>query len=236
MAALVSKFSKGTAVVRKPTASVKAPSAPVARAPTAAAAPPVAPPPPDASYEATLAGLASRRDSTIASLGQQRQQGLLSYGYTEDPAGAIAFDPTNPYSQAAILKRNYDQSRAGNTIGFAARGQQYSGALQNAQDYSNSQQNQASDALQKQLGAFLARNTQQRTGAGVDFELGAGQAQGDALLRAPSNPAYSTVTATAASPPATAATSATDPVVSVITAKGGVINVHKSGKRVFVRR
>lgn len=236
MAALVSKFSKGTAVVRRPAAPVKAP----ARAPVAPpAAAPAAALPPDASYEATIAGLASRRDSTVAGLGQQRQQGLLDYGYTEGAPGQIAFDPTNPYSQAAILKRNYDQARAGNTNSYAARGQLYSGALQNAQDESQFRQGQASDSLQKGLLAFLANNTQAQFGAGSDYNLGAGQALGDAIGRAPGNPAYNPVLSAAPTPAAaTKATAGGPKVVAGKDSKGnpGVWHLWPDGRKVFVRK
>lgn len=140
--------------------------------------------PPDATYDQTLAGLSRQRDVTLAGLATQKQQGLLNYGYTQDQSGGLAFDPTNPYSQAAILKRNYDQSRASSGISLAARGQLYSGAYQNAQDYANRQELQSSDALQKQLMAFLSQNTQAGAQAGVAYEQGVGQAGGDRISRA----------------------------------------------------
>lgn len=160
--------------------------------------------PPDAGYEETMAALANRRDSTITGLGAQRQQGLLQYGYTEGAPGQVAFDATNPFSQAAVLKRNYDQARTGNTTNYAARGQLYAGSLQNAQDTTNRGELQASDTVQKQLLSFLARNTQARFRAGSDYEAGAGQARADQIARAPQNPAYETVTAPPAAAPAAA--------------------------------
>lgn len=233
--ALVSKFSSGT-VVRKPALTAK-PTTTTRPAAAAPATPPRAALPPDASYEAQLAALAQRRDSTVTSLGQQRQQGLLDYGYTESAPGQIAFDPTNPYSQAAILKRNYDQSRAGNTNSYAAAGQLYSGALQNAQDETNFQQGKASDTLQKGLLAFLANNTQAGFGAGADYNLGAGQALGDAIDRAPNNPAYNPVLNT----PAPAASKATTAGMQSIPWKDsngrpGVLHIYPDGRKVFVRK
>lgn len=246
------------ALVRKPTRttmSTKVPAVrntagptpyavPAAPAPVIApVAPATTPLPPDASYEQTLAALAKQRDSTITSLGQQRQQGLLGYGYTEAPGGALGFDPTNPFSQAAVLKRNYDQARTGNTTSYAARGQLYAGSLQTAQDESGRGELQASDALQKQLGAFLARNTQARFKAGSDYDLGAGQALGDSIARAASNPAYETVTAppdaapSAASPGAKAATSKAFRSVAGKDSKNrpGVWHIYPDGRKVFVR-
>lgn len=43
-------------------------------------------------------------------------------------------DVTNPFSRAALLARSHKQNVAGNTNSMAARGQLYSGALQNAQN------------------------------------------------------------------------------------------------------
>lgn len=196
--------------------------------------------PPDAGYEATMGGLASQRDSTIAGLGQQRQQGLLQYGYTEGAPGQIAFDPTNPYSQAAMLKRNYDEARTGTTTNYAARGQLYAGSLQNAQDDNNRGEAQSSDALQKQLLAFLSRNTQARFQAGSDYEMGSGQALSDAIGRAPTNPAYNPVT-TAAAPAASAAPKATAAGMRSIpwkdsSGRAGVLHIYPDGHKVFVRK
>jgi hypothetical protein len=234
--ALVSKFSKGTAV-RKPTMTAPPKPAVAPRPATAPATPGPSALPPDAAYEQTLGNLAQRRDSTIAGLGQQRQQGLLSYGYTESAPGQLAFDPTNPYSQAAMLKRNYDQARTGNTNSYAARGQLYSGALQNAQDESQFREGQASDALQKGLLAFLANNTQDRFTAGSDYNLGAGQALGDAIGRAPSNPAYNPVTSAAAPAVAKATTPAFKAVAGTDSKNNpGVWHIYPDGRKVFVRK
>lgn len=200
--------TKVPAVRNRTSVSVPPVAAPPAYSPPPAAAPPQTPLPPDAGYEQTVAALGQRRDSTIAGLGQQRQQGLLGYGYTEDPTGALGFDPANPFSQAAVLKRNYDQSRAGNTTSYAGRGQLYAGSLQTAQDTTNRGEMQASDVLQKQAGAFLARNTQNRFKAGSDYEMGVGQALSDSIARAASNPAYETVTAPPDAPPAAASPAA----------------------------
>jgi hypothetical protein len=164
---------------------VPRPSAPVA-APPAVAPPPFNPNvlPPDAAYDQQLATLGRSRDTTLAGLATQRQGNLLSYGYTQDQSGGLAFDPTNPYSQAAILKRNYEQSRRGTGVGLAAQGQLYSGAYQTAQDYGNQQELQASDALQKRLLAFLAQNTAGAAQAGSAYEQGVGQAGSERLSRA----------------------------------------------------
>jgi hypothetical protein len=177
-----------TSVSTKKLVAVKlpAPPKPPAPAPTATAPAP-RPPfvlPPDGLYEQQVAGLGRQRDTALAGLATQRNQSLLDYGYTQGAGGTLAFDPTNPYSQAAVLKRNYNRSRASAGINLSARGQLYSGAYQNAQDYANQQELQASDALQKQLLGFLSRNTQQAAEAGNAYESGVGAAGGDRLSRA----------------------------------------------------
>lgn len=172
----------------KPVPNVQ-PLSPIPKAPAPPPAPSSAPfnsnaLPPDASYDQQIAGLGRTRDTTLAGLATQRQGGLLQYGYTQDQFGGLAFDPTNPYSQAAILKRNYEESRRGSGTSLAARGQLYSGAYQTAQDYGNQQELQASDQLQKRLLAFLSTNVAGAAQAGSAYEQGVGQAGADRLSRA----------------------------------------------------
>jgi hypothetical protein len=157
------------------------------------APPPPAPLPPDPAYLARIGALANDRDHTIAGLAQQRGQGLLQYGYTEGPGGALTFDAANPFSQAALLKRNYDNARTGNTTSLAARGQLYAGSLQNAQNETGHQQQVGEDQLQRALLAFIARNDTAVGQAGVDYQLGASGALGDSIARAPDSPLYSPV-------------------------------------------
>jgi hypothetical protein len=142
---------------------------------------PAAPLPVDPAYDQTIAGLGLKKDTTIQALDQQRLGGLSDYGYsaTFDPNGnvvGIARDPNNPYSQSALMKKHFDQQRTGNTNSYAARGQLYAGSLQNAQNATTDNYNQADNGLQRSVMAFLARNQQQRGQANVDYELGSGQA------------------------------------------------------------
>lgn len=249
------KARRGT-LVRRPVMSAKTPARNTPGAPVTAIPPtitpyrptPVAstPPvlPPDAGYEQTMAALVKARDSTVTNLGAQRAQGMLNYGYRQDsPNGPLAFDATNPFSQAAILKRNFDQAHTANTTNYAAQGQLYSGALQNAQDETGRQELQQTDALQKSLLSFLAANTQAQTQAGFDYEAGAGQAKGDAIARAPSNPAYTPVIgAGPAGPPASPAAAAKAPAAfKSVPGKDsknrpGVWHLYPDGRRVFVRK
>ena len=258
--ALTSRFATATlkpgTVVRRPTApkaSIGAAALPAALGPQSVAAPAATPQvadvavspsvvPPDASYEASVAGLTQQRDQTLTALQQQRQQALLQYGYTQDATGSLAFDATNPFSQAALLKRNYDQAQSGNVNSYAARGQLYSGALQNAQNETGFQNQRQNDTLQKGLLAFLAKNTGDAASAGTNYDLGVGQAQGQALQNAQNNSLYQ-AQLNALQAPAGVSTAAQgavgDPVVQTIpwkSSKGvpGVLHIHASGARIFV--
>jgi hypothetical protein len=185
----------------------KRPAAP--RPPAGPPVPGTAPPPPvpnaplpvDPGYDATQAGLARQRDVTYTGLEQQRQGAYLQYGYKQDANGQITFDATNPYSQAAMAKRQYDQQRAGNTNSMAARGQLYSGALTNAQNATSMQEGQTNDTLQKQFASFLARTEAAKAQAGVDYEMGMAGALGTRVQNAASSPLYDPVTPPVPAPP-----------------------------------
>jgi hypothetical protein len=150
--------------------------------------------PPDPTYDVQIGALGKTRDDTIAGLVQQRGAGLQSYGYTEDPTShAIAFDPNNPYSQAALLRKHYQQAKTGNTTSYAASGQLYAGSLQNAQNASTDQFNAGDDAIKKAVENFLANNTTAQTSAGDTYDYNAGLAMGDRVGRVPDNPLYAPV-------------------------------------------
>jgi hypothetical protein len=171
----------------KPAAPPAAPAAPVV---PAAPAYSLSALPPDASYDAALATLARQRDDQLTALTQARTSNLSDYGFKEGPNGALAFDPNNPYSKAALLKKAYDTNRRSTGQSMASGGQLYSGAFQNAQDLVNRNQAQGEDSLQKSLIGFLARNTQGAVQARTGYETAAGQAYGDRLSRFQSNPLY----------------------------------------------
>jgi len=188
-------YPDGRKVVVK--ASATKPAATPA-APVGAAASPynVSNLPPDAAYEGVVAGATRTRDTLLGpggvggTLGAARTQGLGDYGFTEGAGGQLAFDPNNPFSKAALLKKSYDQNRRSTGQSMGAGGQLYSGAFQNAQDLVNRNQLQGEDALQKSLVGFLARNTQARTQAGTDYETTVAGAAGDRVGRFQTNPLY----------------------------------------------
>jgi hypothetical protein len=161
---------------------------------------PSAPLPVDATYDSEMGTRERARGSGLAAATGERTRGLGEYGFTEsafDPntqtMGALAFDPNNPFSKAALLKKSYDTGRARTGQSMASQGQLYSGAYQNAQDLLNRNQLQGEDALTKSLTGFLANNSDRHTQVQTDYELGAGQSESDRVGRALSNPLYNPV-------------------------------------------
>lgn len=141
-------------------------------------------PPNDPDYDAQIAALAKQRDAIKSGLGGQRVQGLLDYGYLEDASGNLSFDPNNPFSRAALLLRNYQQSSRGATTSMAASGQLYSGALQRQQENQAFNFNTSDDAMKKALAQFLAGNTAAAGQADIDYDLAAAAAGGARTQRA----------------------------------------------------
>jgi hypothetical protein len=172
-------------------AAVTGPPLPAAPAPAAPAPAPVtfanlapAQLPVDPTYDAAEAALRRQRDDTLLSLGAQRTQNLQEYGFNEGPGGAVAFDPTNPFSRAALLRKNYQESKAGTQTGYAARGQLYAGALQTAQAANDTGFNQNENALERALIGFLASNQGAQDRARSSYETSVAQAMADRVLRA----------------------------------------------------
>lgn len=149
--------------------------------------------PPDPLYDQQVGGLGRQRDLTIGGLDRTRTGTLLDYGYnaTYDAQGnatGLSFDPNNPDSRAAQLKKRALQAKAGTLNQFSGRGMGLDGSQINAQNINADNYQRSDDALQKALFAFLGGNQQARGQAGIDYELGSGQAYGDRLGRLPTNP------------------------------------------------
>ena len=189
------------------------PAAAKPAAPGAPAAPPAARPsarlPVDPVYDQTVAGLARQRDDTLAGLAQQQTGTLADYGYgaTFDPQGnvtGLSFYPANPFSRAALLRRNYQQSKTGTQNSMAARGQLYSGALVNAQNTNDVGYLQGENALQNAVTQALIAIARRRSGAGTDYELGVGGAGAERAARAASSDTGEQAFAGAPPPPAAA--------------------------------
>lgn len=210
-------------------------------APAAAAPPPGqtagAALPPDPAYEQQIAGLTKGRDDTLAGLRNQQTAGLADYGYTaQNDAGGnavgVSFDPNNPFSQAALLRKHLGQAQTGNSNRYAAAGQLYAGSLQNAQDTSQDQFNRSDDSLQRMALAFVLGNQGQANAARNQWEIDTGGASGERVGRLPTNPLYSAFTA-AQQGGATSAPSDTGGMK--VTAAGGPAALTKQTKNTTVK-
>jgi hypothetical protein len=172
------------AAVTGPPLPTLAPAAPAVPAPTTFANVNPAGLPVDPAYEGQVAALARNRDDTLLSLAGQRTQGLQDYGFTQAPTGAVAFDPSNPFSRAALLRKNYQESKQGTQTGMAARGQLYAGALQTAQAANDTGFNQNENSLERALIGFLTNNQGAQNRARSAYETGVAQAMADRVVRA----------------------------------------------------
>jgi hypothetical protein len=158
----------------------------------------------DQTYFDTTSGISKGLDNLKGYLVNSGKGLSADYGidYTGDPVnGASGFniadnvDVTNPFSRAALLKKSYQQATAGNTNSMAARGQLYSGALQNAQNETGRQNLQAQDSLIKDFSGRFGGLYQQwldgqgaATTQGVDAQVAAtGRHQNDPVI-APAPP------------------------------------------------
>jgi hypothetical protein len=150
--------------VPAPAPAVAAPPPPTTFANLAASALPV-----DPTYDATVAALARQRDDQLLALRGQRTQNLQEYGFNETPAGGVAFDPTNPFSRAALLRKNYQESKQGTQTGYAANDTGF---------------NQNENSLERALIGFLTNNQGAQNRARSGFESSVAQAMADRVIRA----------------------------------------------------
>lgn len=116
--------------------------------------------------EQTRANIAANLASQVGGINQAENAGANEFGFavkwkpTVGPNGereveSIAVDPANPFSRAALLQRSYDQAKRGSTNSYAARGQLYSGALQNAQDENTFGFQRGDDQLRRAFASFI---------------------------------------------------------------------------------
>jgi hypothetical protein len=152
-------------------------------------APPSAPPPitygapstHDSAYDASFALAGKSRDDVLAYLAGQAQQLRTNYGYADDN---FTLDLTNPFGQAQLLKKSYDQSKTGTENSYASRGQQTTGAYNRMQGENLSQYQQGEDRLQKSYIADRANLAYQAQQALNQYGIDTTNAEGSALDRA----------------------------------------------------
>lgn len=155
--------------------------------------------PVDPTYDAQIGAYGRTRDDSIAGLEGQRTAGLLGYGYTAtyDANGnvsGLAYDPNNPYSQAALARVAYQQSKEGSSNSLAARGQ-FGGALTNAQNANDTNFNVGENSRQTLLTNFLNGINTGEIAARNDYNTNFANAGADRLGRAPTNPNYTSTDA-----------------------------------------
>lgn len=152
--------------------------------------------PVDPQYNAETGGYWRDYGNTVAGLDLGRQQTFTDYGYTPtidngtDLVTGYTFDPNNPFSRAALLKKHFDEQRAGDTTSMAAQGQLYSGAFVNRKNYTDFQDLQGTDALQKGIANFIGTNNLGHGTAGTTLATNLGNANAGRVGRAQTNPNY----------------------------------------------
>jgi hypothetical protein len=150
---------------------------------TAVYTPPAAPDPPtpmpwDTNYANEDANLTANYNNTITGLDYQKAQGIKQFGFD---------DASDPYNNLKMLQKHYDEAKRGALNSMASRGQLYSGAAQNAQNYAAEDYNKSYSDQQKQYKDFLQQNEQARLGAQNSLASGQNAAQYNRLLAALQN-------------------------------------------------
>lgn len=116
--------------------------------PSAGPATPAPPPMPAATYDSVynndLAVGQAAYETTLAGINLGRSR--LGYDTGFDPNGQVNL--SNPYNQAMLLQRTWEQSNRGITNSMASRGQLYSGARQRGINESNFQYERSRNDLQ----------------------------------------------------------------------------------------
>lgn len=121
-------------------------------------------PPFDAAREASLASSTARRTQLLSDADVDMQSTAQQYGFKYDPStGAFGgFDPTNPFSQAALLARTRDQHVAATTNSYNRRNNIYSGAYQEAQKDNQYQYDRGYDTLRRGFDDYVKRYLRRR--------------------------------------------------------------------------
>lgn len=138
----------------------------------------------DSAYDAANALAGRSLNDQLAYLSGQAQMLRTNYGYADDN---FTMDLTNPFGQAQLLKKTFDQNKRGTENSYAARGQMTSGAYNRQQGANLSNYQQADDQLQKSYlsdrAGILNAVRQAQSQYGVDTMNNEGSALDRALQR-----------------------------------------------------
>lgn len=108
-------------------------------------------PPFDADLAARTSAANQRRTTLLSDQDVDMQQTSQEYGFSYNPAtGAFGgFDPTNPFSQAALLMKARKERDQGENTSYASSGQLYSGAYNTAKKETQSGYDKGYDTLRR---------------------------------------------------------------------------------------
>lgn len=118
---------------------------------------PIAPPPFNANQAASEAYgnqvRGNQQSDDDLDLTQYAQQAGIQYNPATGQFGG--FDPTNPFSQAALLMKSRQERDQGENTSYAARGQLYSGAYQSAKTETGFQYDKGYDTIRRGLTDYV---------------------------------------------------------------------------------
>ncbi len=155
----------------------------------------------DSRYSDTLNNLGRNRDNALGLIGANENATSLQYGYKtkrnpvtgaleiDSSGGDGGVDPSNPYSQANLLTKSFQEHQRGNTNSYASRGQLYAGSLQNAQNRATDKYNESDNQLRGSFAAAARQYLSQRQGAQTAYDQGAIENEGSAIERHANDPA-----------------------------------------------
>lgn len=186
---------------------------------------------------------AQRNLDTTLQTDQAQRAGLGAiYGLGVDATGNVIDDKSNPYSRAAALQTAYDQSVRGTNNSYAARGQLYSGAIQNAQNWNATQNGSRRDALIREFTSVRTGLDSRDLSARNAYQAAVDAAGAQNIQYGIDHPPdAASVPAVAARPSAQDAASAANGGAPKITANykapsgaRGILKVYPNGRKVFV--
>lgn len=128
-------------------------------------------------YDALYEDAVARRQRNLTNTMGQLQ-------FEETDLNQTYNDPSNPFNQLAMAKRAFEQQKRGATNSMAARGQLYSGALQNQQNEIRFGHERTNDDLARAYARARQGIVARRQGAQSEFEDYKASAYADRLARA----------------------------------------------------